>query len=379
MIFEPLLEDRAAKRIFSVLPESYFVGGCVRDVLMGQKIEDIDLCTKTYPQQAMECLQEENIKVLPTGIKHGTLTAVLEGRRIQITTLRKDVVNDGRHAKVVFTDNIKADALRRDLTINALYLSPDGQLFDPCGKGIEDARSGCVRFIGDAGTRIQEDYLRLLRYYRFFSRFSKIPPDTQTLFVTQKLAFGLSRLSGERLHDELFRLFCTPRAPWAIALMQEKGIMRAFWRGSDVAIDHITWLYKHNSDLVPELVLRVWIGEGRELEAIAKRFALSRQSTHRLTRALPKLEADLRKTAYLYGQEETSDAAWLARDKAAAMQVAALTLPLFPLSGQDLLNQGFSRGPKLGALLGTLETLWINEGFKGGKKDWLYRACEMQN
>ena len=185
--------------------EVRFVGGCVRDMLAERPIKDIDLATPMAPETVMQKLEAAGLKVVPTGLKHGTVTAVSQGRPFEVTTLREDVETDGRHALVAFTDSWEADAARRDLTMNALSLSPAGDLYDPFG-GREDLAAGRVRFVGAARIRIAEDYLRLLRFFRFHAYYGRGEPDPEGLAAAEALAPGLTRLSAERVRDELVAL-----------------------------------------------------------------------------------------------------------------------------------------------------------------------------
>ena len=201
-----------------------FVGGCVRDALAGRAIKDIDLATPLMPEEVVRRLEEVNIKVIPTGIAHGTVTAIASGEVFEITTLRVDLETDGRFAKVGFTDSWEADAARRDLTINAMSLDASGKLYDPFG-GREDLNAGRIRFVGNAKQRIEEDYLRLLRLFRFYAWYGLEPLDEETLNIAKSLAPGLKRLSGERVRDELLRLLGAPDPVPALRLMMRFEIL----------------------------------------------------------------------------------------------------------------------------------------------------------
>ena len=202
---------KEAKTIFSHLNEIgeesvvRFVGGCVRKALCGEKIDDIDLATTLKPDEVKKKLNKEDIKVIDTGISHGTLTAIINKKKFEITTLRKDVSTDGRHANVEFTSNWKLDALRRDFTINAIYAEIDGRIFDPLD-GISDLQNGKVKFVGSPEKRIQEDYLRILRYFRFFTQYSKMDYDQDTIRSIKKNINGLNKISNERIYDELKKI-----------------------------------------------------------------------------------------------------------------------------------------------------------------------------
>jgi len=182
-----------------------FVGGCVRKSISGENIDDIDLATILEPDEVKKRLNKEDIKVIDTGISHGTVTAILNNKKFEITTLRKDISTDGRHAKVIFSTNWEEDALRRDFTINAVYADIEGRIFDPLN-GISDLQNGVIKFIGTADERIQEDYLRILRYFRFFTQYSKIDHNQDVIKSIKKYINGLNKVSNERIFDELNKI-----------------------------------------------------------------------------------------------------------------------------------------------------------------------------
>ena len=208
---KPLENIKEAKIIFSHLNDPgkeiavRFVGGCVRKVICGENIDDIDLATSLEPDEVKKRLHREDIKVVDTGISHGTVTAVLNKKKFEITTLRKDVSTDGRHANVEFTSNWEEDALRRDFTINAIYADIEGRIFDPLN-GISDLQNGIIKFVGSSEERIQEDYLRILRYFRFFAQYSKTDFDQNIIRSIKKYINGINKISNERIFDELKKI-----------------------------------------------------------------------------------------------------------------------------------------------------------------------------
>jgi poly(A) polymerase/tRNA nucleotidyltransferase (CCA-adding enzyme) len=195
--------------VLTVLPEARLVGGVVRDVLAGRAPTDVDLTTPQPPDAVMRMLQRAGIRAVPTGIDHGTVTAVVEGRGFEVTTLRRDVETDGRHALVAFTDDWRADAARRDFTINAMSATRDGAVFDYFG-GVADLQAGIVRFVGDPATRIAEDYLRILRFFRFLARYGGALPDLAALGAIRAGLPGLAQLSAERVWRELTSILAAP-------------------------------------------------------------------------------------------------------------------------------------------------------------------------
>ena len=204
--------------------EARFVGGCVRDSILDRPVGDIDIATHEPPQRVIELLTAAGIKALPTGIAHGTVTAVVDTEHFEITTLRLDLKTDGRRAEVAFTSDWSEDAARRDLTINALSMTEDGDIHDPFG-GLDDLAARRVRFVGDAETRITEDVLRLLRFFRFFGSYGRPPADADALAAAAKLAHLLPTLSGERVWSELRRLLCGPDPAALFQLMADHGVL----------------------------------------------------------------------------------------------------------------------------------------------------------
>ena len=210
------LAEPALVAVMAALPEARVVGGAVRDALAGRDVGEIDLATPRTPDQVTEALRASGIRAVPTGLSHGTVTAVAGGRGFEVTTLRRDVETDGRHAVVAFTDDWRADAARRDFTINAMSMTRSGDVFDYFG-GIGDLRAGILRFVGDPATRIAEDYLRILRYFRFLARYAGGPADPAALAAIRAGVPGLARLSAERVWSELVRILAAPDPRAAIA------------------------------------------------------------------------------------------------------------------------------------------------------------------
>ena len=203
------LADPALASVMAAVPEARVVGGAVRDALAGREVTDIDLATPRTPDEVTQALRAAGIRAVPTGLDHGTVTAVAGGRGFEITTLRRDVETDGRHARVAFTDDWRADAARRDFTINALSMTRDGAVFDYFD-GVADLRAGRLRFVGDPSSRIAEDYLRILRYFRFFARYASGPADPAALTAIRAGVPGLATLSAERVWSELIGILSAP-------------------------------------------------------------------------------------------------------------------------------------------------------------------------
>src|SRR5215469_4923726 len=221
---QPWMIAPETRKLMAALSEGRFVGGAVRNALSGWPAGDIDIAVPMPPEETLRRLEVAAIKAVPTGIEHGTITAIVNGHPFEVTSLRRDVETDGRHAVVTFTDDWEEDAARRDFTMNALYASGDGEIFDYHG-GVEDLIAGRVRFVGDAATRIKEDYLRILRLFRFHAWYGKGDMDLEALRAAADAKAGLAKLSGERIAKEMLRLLeCQNPAP-ALRLMAASGVL----------------------------------------------------------------------------------------------------------------------------------------------------------
>ena len=368
-----------------------FVGGCVRDAVRGFPVKDIDLATPDRPETVVSLLKDAGLKAVPTGIDHGTITAVAHGEVYEITTLREDLETDGRRAKVAYTDDWVRDAARRDLTINALSCGPDGSLFDPFG-GLEDLKCGRVRFVGDARERIAEDYLRLLRFFRFHAYYGAGDPDPGGLAAATELAPHLSSLSGERIREELLRLMAAENPLPVLEAMLAAGVIRVLLPEARTETHVLTALME--IETVPDALLRLsaFLVGGREQALhVAERLRFSRAQADRLITLRtegrehshwpPKVGHDekaVRQALYDLGPEMTRDLLHLdwasenagktLRDKAPLTAgLAALERweqPAFPLRGRDALALGAESGPALGDLLDQVETWWRAADFK---------------
>jgi poly(A) polymerase/tRNA nucleotidyltransferase (CCA-adding enzyme) len=323
-----------------------------------------------------EALQAAGIRAVPTGLDHGTVTAVADGRSFEITTLRRDVETDGRHAVVTFTDDWQADAARRDFTINAMSLTRAGEVFDYFG-GVADLRAGVVRFVGDPATRIAEDYLRILRYFRFFARYGRDVADPRALAAIRAGVPGLSRLSVERVWSELARILSArdPRA--AVALMEESGVLGAILlEGADS--ERLAGLVAAGAPEYPLLRLAALLTG--DPEAMAARLRLSTVERDRLValRAGPVPQpggddAGLRRLLADNTHELLTDRTWLAGGDGPEWAVlrsrlGALPRPVFPLEGRDVLALGEPEGPRVGALLRAVRQWWLDGGCLADKE-----------
>jgi poly(A) polymerase/tRNA nucleotidyltransferase (CCA-adding enzyme) len=320
-------------------------------------VSDIDLATPTRPEETVAALTRAGIKSVPTGLAHGTVTAVVHGRGFEITTLRRDVETDGRHAVVAFSGDWKLDAARRDFTINAMTMARDGTVFDYFG-GREDLAAGRLRFVGDPATRIAEDYLRILRFFRFYARFARIPPDLATLDALTAGIPGLSRLSVERVWSELRRILPAPDPTEAIRLMDRLGIWPAIVPEASAL--------KPLGDLPPDPILRLTAMLTGDALALANRLKLSNLDRDRLLRLIATptpggSDDDLRRLLADHLPADLTDRAWIAGLDSERQRLAAMPRPVFPLKGGDAVALGAS-GQAVGDALRAVRQWWLDRG-----------------
>ena len=358
------------------------VGGCVRDALMGVAHEDteVDMATDLPPEEVMARLKKAKIKCVPTGIKHGTVSAILyqndKALVYEITTLRVDVTTDGRHAEVAFTEDWHGDAARRDFTINALYADADGTLHDPTEQGLADIAAAQVRFIGDAQARIEEDYLRVLRYFRFHYRLTPdAAPDMAVLSACRAAAVPLRGLSGERKQQEMLKIMALPAADKAARALHEAGLPRPVLGFEPLTFASLTAILPLSAD--PLLRMMALLPSADAAQRMATTLRLSKKQTMRLIKAMemPLDLAALSKMLYFDGAEAVADRALLALAsldeghemraalEEAADEAAAYQRPKFPLTGKMMQQAGMADGPAMGQMAFALEQWWVAEGF----------------
>jgi poly(A) polymerase len=387
------LADPATGAVFDALEAAggpdcaRFVGGCVRNALVGRAVDDIDIATRLKPEQSMAALQAAGIRVVPTGLAHGTVTAVSGRRPHEITTLRRDVETDGRRAVVAFTDDWAEDAARRDFRLNALYADRSGAIFDPTGQGVEDALAGRVVFVGDARTRIEEDYLRILRFFRFYAWYGRAAPDAEGLAACAAHAEGLARLSAERVSKELMKLLAAPDPRPAVRAMRGAGVLERLIPAvaSPAPFEALV-------DLSGDAVLRLSAllpDDPAAVAAVARGLRLPRAVETRLAEAAegpldPAVAArDLRALIYRRGAQAVKDRllrGWALKPEAVEEARAALATgedwpaPRLPVGGRDLARLGLEAGPETGRLLKAFEEAWIAEDFPTGGHQERLRA-----
>lgn len=379
-ITEDWISAPATQAVCAALTEggaqALFVGGCVRNALLGAPVSDIDLATDARPDRVMELAQQAGLKPIPTGIDHGTITVVSNGIPHEITTFRRDVETDGRRAVVAFSDKVEEDAARRDFTMNALYARPDGTILDPLD-GLPDLQARRVRFIGDAQDRIREDYLRSLRYFRFHAWYgdSDAGFDADALAAIAANLDGLETLSRERVGSEMLKLLAAPDPAPSVAAMRSTGVLAQLLPGADDRALAVLILLEQNADAAPEAIRRLAAIAPPE---VARTLRLSKAQLQRLTRMRDEAMAStsVAELGYRYGAEgglhETLlrcaflEQPW-SDDLSCALEQGAGAS--FPIKSADLIP-AFS-GPALGAKLAELEARWIASDFTLSRENLL--------
>lgn len=355
-----------------------FVGGCVRNALIGQPVADVDIATTLTPDDVDRAIRAAGLKSVPTGIAHGTVTAVAERTPFEITTLRRDVSTDGRNATVAFTDDWAEDAARRDFRLNALYADAVGQVFDPTGEGVADARAGRIVFVGDPETRIREDFLRILRFFRFHAWYGRGEPDAAALAACRSLASGMTRLSAERVSSELMKLLSAPDPRAALRAMAGVGVLAqvlpeaALTPPFDAAVEQGGDATARLMMLLPpdEAVVRDATARLRFPNAARDRLAFAAEAFRAVRLSMSDREA--RVALYLHGRQAVSDAVrrrWAEAPGQGEEAQRLLALadgwvrPRLPVGGRDVARLGVETGPETGRLLKAFEAAWIADDF----------------
>lgn len=374
----------ALSRLLAVLDgdgeEARIIGGAVRDLLLGEAVGDVDLATTALPEETMRRGREAGFKVVPTGLEHGTITLIVEGAPFEVTTLREDVETDGRHATVRFGRDFEADARRRDFTVNALSLDRAGVVHDPCG-GLADLAARRIRFIGDAATRIREDYLRILRFFRFHARYGRGAPDAEGVGACIAGRDGLAGLSRERVRAELMKLLVAPGAAPALRAMAEAGLLMPM-------IGRVPHLARfeavaegEDEGVYPAFRLAALaVGVREDALCLREALRLSNEEFDRIERIALALEglsgrqapatlAQLRHLAHRVGQDAVAAGLVLlagrgteAAGRAQATIAELARTPAFLPSGRDVIALGVPAGPRIGQVLAAARSAWIDDG-----------------
>jgi poly(A) polymerase len=348
-----------------------YVGGAVRDTLLGLDVKDVDLATTLPPRKVMNLLDNAGIKPIPTGIEHGTVTAVLPKGAVEITTLRHDVSTDGRRATVEFANDWRQDAARRDFTINALYADPQTLEISDYFGGLADLEARRVRFIGDARQRIREDHLRILRFFRFQARFGSQPADKEAEESCAELAATLKALSRERIGMETMNLLALPDPALTVARMAELGVLAVIMPEADPAALTALVAEERRQGIAPDPLRRLAAllpPDPPLAEQVAARFRLSGAQKKRLATAAAREEhcADARGLAYRLGRDQALDRLLLGGGDVSALD--GWEIPAFPLKGGDIVARGIKAGPAVARTLRQVEQRWIEEGFPGAER-----------
>lgn len=376
---QPWLESERSKAVIAALeaqggPDcARFVGGCVRNALLDAPVDDIDIATQLTPDLTVAALKQAGIRVVPTGIDHGTVTAVVKGQPFEITTLRSDVETDGRHAVVAFTTDWAEDAARRDFRLNALYSSGDGTLHDPTGAGLADALAGRIVFVGEPEQRIREDYLRILRFYRFQAWYGRGALDAAGAAACAELAAGVKTLSAERVSKELLKLLAAKDPVATVIEMAHAGVLHALLPEADTSI--FAEVCAITADPLLRLSSLLPVPSG-SIGPIAMRLRLSNAQRDRLMAAASALPDGIdaqtaRAVIWHDGLQAFLDRSVLAQARSGtsepfeALRVMAQqwTVPAMPVGGKDLSKLGLKPGPQTGQVLKHFQQGWIADDF----------------
>lgn len=374
MLLDALPDRQGLDRLWAILPTARLVGGCVRDLLAGLVVNDLDMATPSPPEMVQAALQAQGIKVVPTGLAHGTVTAVIDRKPYEITTLRRDDRTDGRHAVVSWTQDWREDAARRDFTINAMSLDRSGEIHDFFG-GRDDLAAHRVRFVGDPARRIAEDALRIFRFFRFDARFGTTRPDRGALDAIIASSSLVDALSAERVASELLRILAGPRAVHAVTSMADAGVLVRRLPAAHLHMDR----FRRLLDCDPPADGTLRLGALCDAPDLGRILRLSGAQDARLTALrlsnglMPGADDDdLRRACARTDLEALLDRTWLAQADELARpdagwsdlraRLVALPRPVFPLSGRDAVKAGATPGPGVGQALRKVEAWWLEAG-----------------
>lgn len=364
--------------------KALFVGGCVRNALIGRPVTDIDIATTLTSDHVMALIEAAGLTAIPTGIDHGTITAISGRRTFEITTLRRDVATDGRRAVVAFTTDWAEDAARRDFTMNALLADASGHIYDPTGRGIDDLRAGRVIFVGDPAQRIAEDYLRILRFFRFHGSYGQGAPDPAALAACRTAAGDIGRLSRERVTQEILKILGMDDSVSILSLMRENNILPDVPE-RDYQADILSRLCESQQalDLV-NITSRLFVWAGDDVGRIEKYLLLSnaqKKNLQRLSQAIRNVgdlsERLVKQLIYKYSHHIALQTVLIVaaqRDRPPPEFLRALgnwDVPVFPVGGDDVIQAGIKTGPDVGRILTAVEQWWVGKNFQPSRSDCL--------
>jgi len=386
---QPWMADPAAEAVMDALDRAQaggarFVGGAVRNTLMGKAADDVDIATVLTPPAVIKALSAAGLKSVPTGVEYGTVTAISGGRPFEVTTLRRDVETDGRRAVVAYTHDWAQDAQRRDFRFNALYADRTGAVFDPVGGGVEDAMLGRVVFVGDAAMRLAEDNLRILRFFRFHAWYGRGDPDVVGLAACTAARGKIGSLSAERVGKEMLKLFAAPDPRATVALMIESGVMAEIFAGR-LDVQRFESLVQIDAD--PVLRLAALLADPSSAADASARLRLSNAQRDRLCAAVEEDETiglamsapEGRAAIYRLGRQAFCDRLLLSAARTGASAGALLSglegwsAPELPVTGKDVIAAGFAAGPDVGEALRRAEAAWIESDFTLDKESLVAR------
>ena len=352
--------------------EIRIVGGAVRDLVLGKEPKDIDMATDATPDEMISIFKENGMRYIPTGLQHGTITVVLDDEPIEITTLRIDKETDGRHAEVEFTKDWKQDAERRDLTYNAMSLDLEGNLYDYFG-GIDDLKKQNSKFVGDASTRIEEDFLRILRYFRFQGRMSTPRWDSTIISTISNKAKGLGDISGERIWMEISKILSGNNTAEVLTMVKKTGVDVHILLPTD-NIAELERVKQFTDD--PNILLASLISSTDQLKEIRSSWKFSNTTNKVVEFILDKRDNEIdiveaKKMALKYGNDLVADLALYLGKNDIADEINNWTQPEFPITGKDLMDAGLKSGPALGKTLKNLKNHWQESGFMASKEELL--------
>ena len=377
--------------------ETRFIGGCVRDLIIKKKESyDVDLATTLKPNEIIEVLKKKKIKVIKSGFSHGTVIAILNKEKFEITTLRKDIKTDGRHAKVKFTKDWFVDSNRRDFTVNAMSCDFNGNLYD-YHNGLKDLKEGRIKFIGDSKKRIKEDFLRILRYFRFYAYYGKNNIEKNQINTFKNLSSNLKKLSSERLYYEFEKILLSNNAYKVIKLMQNSGVLKYIIFNKNY-IERIKFLNKLNkiNHLIDFSTRLAIILNKKNLLKVSRNLKLSKVENNKINKIIQlnksfnfkDFEKNKSKYVYYYGYEmlqslliynffKLTSNAKIKKYLKIIDSVKNLKIPNLPIFGKDIIRLGIKPGPKIGKLIELIESWWILNNFKPSKKECLKKLEEL--